>query len=182
MPTDNTYSQFIQQVKQQILESRYQAAKLVNKELLLLYFNIGKMIFEKVHKEKWGNAIVDNLSKDIQAELPGLRGFSSKNLRNMRLFYETYRNDETWQLPTAKIQYDRGKQIGQSSTAKIKTAFTDEVFTALSFTHHILLLNKCKDLNERFFYMQQASANHWTVNLLQHHREQPLSSKRKAAE
>ena len=174
MPTNNTYLQFVQEVKQQILQSRYHAAKLVNRELLLLYYSIGKMIFDKVKKEKWGNAIIDNLSKDIQMELPGLRGFSSKNLRNMRLFFEAYEKDEIWQLPTAKIQNVRIKQIGQSSTAKIKTAFTNEVFIALSFTHHIFLLNKCKDLDERFFYMQQAAANHWTVNLLQHHIESDL--------
>jgi predicted nuclease of restriction endonuclease-like (RecB) superfamily len=174
MQENDTYIQFVQEAKQQILQSRYQAAKLVNKELLFLYFNIGKMIFEKVKKEKWGNAIIENLSKDIQTELPGLRGFSSKNLRNMRLFYEAYRNDEIWQLVTAKFQKDRSKQIGQSSTAKIKTAFADEVFIALSFTHHVLLLNKFKDFDERFFYMQQAASNHWTVNLLQHHIEGDL--------
>jgi len=117
------------------------------------------MIFEKVQKEKWGNAIIDNLSKDIQSELPGLRGFSSKNLRNMRLFYEAYAKIEIWQLMTAKIKNAPGKQIGQSPTAKLKTAFTDEIFIALSFTHHILLLNKCKDLEERFFYIQQATTN-----------------------
>ncbi len=173
MEADNTYLQFIQEVKQQILQSRYQAAKLVNKELLLLYFNIGKMIFKKVKKEKWGNAIIENLSKDIQTELPGLRGFSSKNLRNMRLFYEAYKNDKIWQLLTAKLQKDRTEQIGQSSTAKMKS-FKDEAFFALSFTHHILLLNKCKNLDERFFYIQQAAANYWTVNLLQHHIESDL--------
>ncbi len=151
MTENKTYLQFVQEVKQQILRSRYQAAKLVNKELLLLYYSIGKMIFEKVQKEKWGHAIIDNLSKDIQAELPGLRGFSSKNLRNMRLFFEAYARDEIWQLPTAKFQNNSIKQIGQSSTAKIKAAFKNEMFIALSFTHHILLLNKCKNLDERFF-------------------------------
>ncbi|MGN6353261.1 MAG: PDDEXK nuclease domain-containing protein [Parafilimonas sp.] len=174
MTENKTYLQFVQEVKQQILRSRYQAAKLVNKELLLLYYSIGKMIFEKVQKEKWGHAIIDNLSKDIQAELPGLRGFSSKNLRNMRLFFEAYARDEIWQLPTAKFQNNSIKQIGQSSTAKIKAAFKNEMFIALSFTHHILLLNKCKNLDERFFYMRQASTSHWTVNLLQHHIESDL--------
>ncbi len=99
MPANNSYLKFVQEVKQQILYSRYRAAKLVNKELLLLYFNIGRMIFENVKKEKWGNAIIDNLSKDIQAELPGLRGFSSKNHRNMRQFFEAYEEDGIWQSP-----------------------------------------------------------------------------------
>lgn len=174
MQANNTYIQLVQEIKQQILQSRYQAAKLVNKELLLLYFKIGKMIFEKVQKEKWGNSIIENLSKDIQTELPGLKGFSSKNLRNMRLFYEAYTKDEIWQLITAKLKKNQDKQIGQSPTAKLQTAFADEVFTALGFTHHILLLNKCRDLEERFFYMQQAVSNYWTVNLLQHHIESDL--------
>jgi len=171
MADNKTYLQFVKEVKQQILQSRYQAAKLVNKELLLLYYNIGNMIFEKVKKEKWGNAIIDNLSKDIQTELPGIRGFSSKNLRNMRLFFEAYEDSEIWQSSTAKIQTG---QIGQSSTAKLNTAFTNEIFIAISFTHHILLLNKCKNVDERFFYMRQAAASHWTVSLLQHHIESDL--------
>ena len=90
MPADNTYIKFVQEVKQQILESRYNAARLVNKELLLLYYNIGKMLNEKITKAKWGDKVLQNISADLQKELPGLRGFSAQNLKKMRIFYEAY--------------------------------------------------------------------------------------------
>ena len=73
MADNNTYLQFIREVKQQILESRYQAAKLVNKELLVLYYNIGKMLREKIKQAKWGDKVLQNISADLQNELPGLR-------------------------------------------------------------------------------------------------------------
>src|SRR4249919_341714 len=90
MPDNNTYSKFVQKVKQQILESRYNAARLVNKELLLLYYNIGKMLHEKIKQAKWGDKVLQNISADLQKELPGLRGFSFRNLKNMRKFFEAY--------------------------------------------------------------------------------------------
>jgi len=81
MPAKNTYSKFVQEVKQQILESRYNAARLVNKELLLLYYNIGKMLHEKIKQATWGYKVLQNISADLQKELPGLRGFSAQNIK-----------------------------------------------------------------------------------------------------
>ena len=75
MPANNTYLQFVQEIKQQILESRYQAARLVNKELILLYYNIGKMLNEKIRQAKWGDKVLQSISADLQKELPGLKGF-----------------------------------------------------------------------------------------------------------
>jgi predicted nuclease of restriction endonuclease-like (RecB) superfamily len=174
MSNNKTYLQFVQEVKQQILQSRLQAARLVNRELLLLYYHIGKMIAEKVEEERWGSAVIDSLSRDIQQELPGIRGFSSKNLRNMRLFFEAYYPGEIWQSATAKIKPEATGPNWQLATAEINKGLANEVFTALSFTHHILLLNKCKDLEERSFYIQLSVAHHWTVTLLQHHIDSDL--------
>jgi hypothetical protein len=81
MPTNNSYSKFVQEVKQQILESRYNAARLVNKELLLLYYNIGKMLHEKIKQAKWGAKVLQNISADLQKELPGLEDFPRKILK-----------------------------------------------------------------------------------------------------
>ena len=77
---DKKYIKFVSELKIQILQSRYHAAKLVNNEILLLYFTTGKSITDKLLKENWGNAVIDKLSEDLQKALPGLRGFSSKNL------------------------------------------------------------------------------------------------------
>ena len=71
----------ILELKEAILKSRYQAARLVNKELIVLYFSIGKKISETATKEVWGSKILEQISKELQNELPGLRGFSSGNLK-----------------------------------------------------------------------------------------------------
>ncbi|WP_018626077.1 PDDEXK nuclease domain-containing protein [Niabella aurantiaca] len=183
MKPQKPYLQFVQTVKRQILQSRYQAAKLVNRELLLLYYTIGHSLQEKMTTAFWGHKVLQQIAADLQKELPGLRGFSYRSLKNMRQFYECYqasaiRQSLTAQLPgpPKKRQHASfpGKLIGQSSTAQLTPSFINSIFTALSFTHHILLINKCKDLNERIYYMQLAVTNHWTVTLLQHHIESRL--------
>jgi predicted nuclease of restriction endonuclease-like (RecB) superfamily len=174
--------QFVQEVKQQILQSRYQAAKLVNKELLLLYHNIGQMLYEKIKQAKWGDKVLQNISVDLQKELPGLKGFSQRSLKKMRQFYAEY-----WQLPIRPLSTARlhstskrkgiSDQIQKSEKEPLSTAQIEslilQAFFQISFTHHILLMT-IKDVTERFFYMQQAAANYWTVNLLQYHIESDL--------
>lgn len=177
------YTRLVKELKKQILQSRYQAARLVNKELLLLYFHTGKILSQKTKKENWGSSVIDTLSADLQKELPGLRGFSAKNLRNMRQFYEAYQHIEIWQSATAKLENRSKTAIWQSATAKLKKPasttrlrkkFITDIFTSLSFSHHIVLLSKCKDIKERLFYMEQAVLNQWSITLLHYHLDNSL--------
>lgn len=186
MKPGKPYLQFVQTVKKQILQSRYQAAKLVNRELLLLYYSIGRSLHEKLTAASWGDKVLQQIAADLQKELPGLRGFSYRSLKNMRQFYECYQGgvigqSSTAQLPVSSKQKSRSSlknTIGQSPTAQLDAPFIDTIFIALGFTHHMLLINKCKELNERIYYMRQAVAHHWTVILLQHHIESRLYHKK----
>lgn len=90
MELSKSYLDNIKALKSAILQSRYRAATLVNKELLTLYFAVGKFISFKIKEEKWGAKVLENLSNDLQNELPGLRGFSATNMKRMRLFFETW--------------------------------------------------------------------------------------------
>jgi predicted DNA-binding transcriptional regulator AlpA len=149
MPANNTYSKFVQEVKQQILESRYNAARLVNKKLLLLYYNIGKMLHEKIKEAKWGDKVLQNISADLQKELPGLRGFSAQNIKKMRIFYEAYPmllqhkiGSSTTNQLADKNNANKNKErstIGSSATNQFEYAQKD-IFYLLSFTHHFLLI------------------------------------------
>jgi hypothetical protein len=71
------YIGFLQELKENILRSRYHAAKLVNKELIILYFQTGKKLSEKIHAQKWGAKVIDNISNDLQRELPRIKRFFS---------------------------------------------------------------------------------------------------------
>ena len=75
--------------KSAILQSCHQAAALVYKELLVLYFAVGKFISRKIEEAKWGAKVIENLSSDLQLELPGLSGFSATNMKRMRLFLDS---------------------------------------------------------------------------------------------
>lgn len=164
---DKKYIEFITDLKQNIVQSRYIAARLVNREQLLLYYRTGKMLFEKIAAENWGTKVIEQISEDLQKQLPGLRGFSYRNLMNMKLFFIEYQRVKFLQSPTAELQKD--DQIGQSPTAELPGAFW-----GITFTHHLLLINKCKSYEERVFYMLQAASGFWSVSLLEHHIEANL--------
>lgn len=158
------YVAFIRELKSRIINSRYQAARLVNREQLLLYYETGKSLSEKIAANNWGAKIIDQIAEDIQKELSGLRGFSRRNLLNMRRFYEAYADLEFVQLATAQLQGDAGAGLG----------LYIEAFFSIGFTHHALLLTKCKDLQERIYYMNMAAKEYWAVSVLQHHIEASL--------
>lgn len=90
MKIDKCYLEFIQSITMQIVESRYAAPRFVNRQQLLLYFKTGKMISDKIKVQKWGSKVLGQISADLQKELPGLKGFSSGNLKKERIFSEAY--------------------------------------------------------------------------------------------
>ncbi len=168
MTTETTYNHFIIEVKNQIVHSRYLAARLVNREQLLLYFIIGKRLSEKVASEKWGTQIIEQIAIDLQKELPGLKGFSYRNLRNMRQFADEYSSIAIWQTASAQLQSADNQEntIWQTASAKLE-GITPELFFGVGFSHHTLLLNKCKVWKERLFYLKKSVENHWTHEMLE---------------
>ena len=92
IPSD--YKSLLGKIKDRIRAAQYQALKAVNKELISLYWDIGHMILNRQKGETWGRSVVEQLAKDVQAEFPGIKGFSASNLWRMKLFYETYVKNE----------------------------------------------------------------------------------------
>lgn len=82
--------QAVKTIKNAILQSQYRAAKGVNREQLSLYFGIGRYISEHSRKGFWGTGAIDRISEQLQKELPGLRGFGVRQIKNMRSFYEEW--------------------------------------------------------------------------------------------
>lgn len=105
---ENDYLQTIQKIKEEIKSSQYRAIKTVNKELILLYWNIGKVI---LNNSKWGNKFIDNLAKDIKMEFPQIKGFSIRNLKYMRKFAELYTDFEFVQTVSAQITWSHNIEI-----------------------------------------------------------------------
>lgn len=91
-------------IKDNIRKSRYSASKAVNRELIILYFSIGKTLSDTVSAKDWGSKILTHISNEIQYEFKGIRGFSVRNLKNMRQFYEEYSYIPIGQLTTAQLR------------------------------------------------------------------------------
>lgn len=159
-----SYLQFINDLKKSIIQSRYQAARLANREQLLLYYKTGKMLSGKVAKEKWGAKVLELISTDIQKQLPGIKGFSSRNLHNMRQLFATYENSVIGQLLTVELQQaeNQSTEIMQTVSAQIEDFFN------LSFSHHIVLLQKCRSNEERLFYIKLSASEAWSLAILEH--------------
>jgi len=104
------------------------------------------MLSEKVKVQKWSIKVLEQIAVDLQSNLQGLKGFSFTNLKKMRQFYEAYTNFEIRPSSTAQmaktdftVQNGGSNPIGQLPTTQLET------FYSISFTHHIFLLNRCKE-------------------------------------
>ena len=138
--SDSRYLHFVRDIKNRIREAQYQALRAVNKELIRLYWDIGRMIVEMQKKYGWGKAVVATLAKDLQTEFPGMQGFSPQNLWYMRQFHDEY----------------------------CKNANLQPLVGEISWTKHLVIMAKCKDNLEREFYIRMTRRMGWTKNVLLH--------------
>ena len=99
------YNTFLTEIKDKIRKAQYEALKSVNKELIALYRDIGKMIVERQEKYGWGRSVVENLAKDLQNEFHGIQGFSAANLWRTRAFYMQYKDNEKLAPLVREISY-----------------------------------------------------------------------------
>ena len=171
------YTEAIQLIKSAILKSRYRAATLVNKELLSLYYGIGKYVSENSRNGTWGTNAIETISERLQQELPGLRGFSQVNIKRMRQFYEE------WQLITANraLSADEIRKNQQFTNRQMSSGdlTSDQIrlFLSIGFTHHYEIIAKAKSLEERLFYIERCATEFWSKETLQHHLKSKLFSK-----
>lgn len=139
----HSYVDFLKEINNRIVEAQNRALRSVNKEMILLYWDIGKGIVEKQRQEGWGNSIIENLASDLQRSFPGMKGFSTRNLWRMRDLYLSYRDNE--KLPT--------------------------LLAEISWSHNIAILEKSKDLLEREFYIRMSRKYNWSYRVLLNHIE-----------
>uniref|UniRef100_UPI0025D8D5D4 DUF1016 N-terminal domain-containing protein n=1 Tax=Thomasclavelia sp. TaxID=3025757 RepID=UPI0025D8D5D4 len=105
---DKSYISVFEDIKQQIKTSQHKAILNANKEMILMYWNIGKII---ENNSEWGNKFIDNLSKDIRREFPTAKGFSTRNLKNMVRFYREYPDVKFVQTVSAQIPWSHNLEI-----------------------------------------------------------------------
>lgn len=134
------YSRFLAEIKERVRSAQYNALKVVNTELVSLYWDIGRMIVERQTDSTHGAAIAELLAADLRAEFSGIAGFSRRNIFYMREFYLYYRADERVQPLVAQI----------------------------GWSHNLAVLQRCKDPLEREFYIRMTRKFGWSKNVLIH--------------
>ena len=149
-PTDKTpknslgkpqdYPRLLSEIKERIRSAQYEALKAVNKELVGLYWDIGRMIVERQDVEGWGKAVVEQLAADLRTEFPGVGGFSASNLWRMKAFFEAY--------------------TGLEKLAPL--------VREIGWSHNLAILERCKDPLEREFYLRMTRKFGWSKNVLIH--------------
>lgn len=135
---DKGYVIFLNKLKDKIIDSQQKAVMSVNKELLLLYWNIGNLILNKQGEGILEDLIIDELSKDLKIAFPNMQGFSERNLRCMRKFAEAYKDEE----------------------------FVKEVASKISWSHNIILMDKIDDYDKRVYYINKIIENSWEKTTL----------------
>lgn len=134
------YAEFLEELKNRVASSRYKAARVVNRELLILYHYIGKQILQKQSEKAWGAKVIQNLSKDLSHAFPEMKGFSLANLHNMRRFAELYPDSE----------------------------FLQQVAGELPWYHHVVLMERVKENSTRLFYIKHATEYGWSRAVMIH--------------
>ena len=159
------YNDAVRQIKTAILKSQSKALAGVNQEQLALYYGIGRYISNNSRSGFWGKDAIDTISRQLSAEMPGLRGFSPRNLRNMRTFYEQWKSfDTNSAVTTAKSKPDSNLAV---TTAELDTREPlmvvpiEEIpfaaFFSIGFTHHLAILLRDKDPGGTVFLHQTLS-------------------------
>lgn len=140
------YPGFLVEIKTRIQQAQIQAALSVNRELLLLYWQIGNDILVRQQEQGWGAKVIDRLARDLRLAFPTMKGFSPRNLKYMRAFAEANPDFPIVQVPLAQI----------------------------TWYHYITLLDKVKDPQQRAWYIHQTTKYGWSRNILVHQIETQL--------
>jgi predicted nuclease of restriction endonuclease-like (RecB) superfamily len=166
------YPVFLAALKERILQARTSAARAVNRDLVLLYWDIGRAIVEKQRALGWGESVIDRLSSDLRAAFPQSTGFSPRNLRDMKRLYLVYSDDAIWRQVVAKIARSGSESpIWQQAVAKLDEcdSVTDrlrQLVAEIPWGHHLLILNKLSDPAARFYYIHATAQLGWSRNVL----------------
>ncbi len=167
------YVEAVKVIKTAILRSQSRAVAYTNAEMLSLYYAIGGYVSGNSREGAWGTGAIDEISARLREELPGLRGFSSANIKLMRQFFETWqpylRTNAELSLESKSVavaiemeKTDEGALAMSENRLPVAGDFPMKAFMEISFSHHMEILHKTTVLDERLFYIRECAAGHWS--------------------
>ncbi|MEI7636208.1 MAG: PDDEXK nuclease domain-containing protein [Syntrophus sp. (in: bacteria)] len=176
------YRQFIEDLKTRVVSARISAARAVNRELILLYWDIGRGIVEKQQVLGWGDAVVQMVAADLRRAFPEMRGFSVANVWRMRQLHMVY-SSETILAQAARELENRSPRQGvplfpgqvvpeskavqaASEENSILAQAVRELAAVVPWGHHVLLLGRIKSPPELLYYLRATAQFGWSRNVL----------------
>jgi len=180
------YRRFVEELKARGTAARISAARHVNRDMILLYWDIGRSIEEKQKILGWGESVIDRISKDLRAAFPATTGFSPRNLRDMKRLYLAYTDAAIWRQPVAKLGKStgsRGLLIRRQPVAELASygkylqdrvnlnsaeivQFLQQLVSEIPWGHNLLILNKLTDPVARLYYLRATAHFGWSRSVL----------------
>ena len=148
------------EIKGRIQAAQTRAVFAVNAELVRLYWDIGRLIDRRQERDGWGTAVIPRLARELHNELPDLKGFSERNIGRMIAFYRAYPN------PPAFLPQAAAKISASTKAPQLAAKIPDSLLWTIPWFHHVILMEKVKEIDARRWYMDQTLANGWSRNIL----------------
>lgn len=166
------YGNLLSDIKTRIRQAQVKATLSANAEMIAMYWDIGRMIYERQQHEGWGTGVIPRLAKDIRNELPKVKGFSERNIGYMIRLAREYGGPAILQQAVAKLQQPENKDVlkvpqavGQLPINEY-SVIVQRLVSQIPWGHNILLMERVKDLSSRFWYMEQTVQNGWSRDTL----------------
>ena len=161
------YKIWLESLKNKFRSSQIKASIKVNTTLLEFYWDLGEQIVEKQQEYKWGSGFLEKLSRDLSAEFPDVKGFSYTNVKNIRQWFVF------WQQLVGELKSTKSQQlVGESSVDKTKQ-IVSQIFM-IPWGHNIAIIQKCKNIDEAIYYVQNTLKNGISRSVLVHQIESNL--------
>lgn len=170
------YKDWIIEVKQKVRSAQIKAAIAANTALITFYWDLGKMISDKIKQSNWGDKILENVSMDLKEEFPEVKGFSVSNLKTCKLFYDYFSNSSQAVNDNKNLNTPIGSQLvnqlqsTNNQNNEINSQHEHEVLktvvSQIPWGHIKVIITKIKNLEEALFYIQKTKENNWSRDVL----------------
>jgi predicted nuclease of restriction endonuclease-like (RecB) superfamily len=164
------YRRFIEELKARVNAARISAARHVNRDLILLYWDIGRGIVEKQQILGWGDSVVEMVAADLRRAFPEMRGFSPDSVWRMRQFYSEYADASFLEQAVPEMERREGKHLERAVPEKAGEEFLSQFVRAMlapiPWGHHVELLKKIKAPAARLWYLKATARLGWSRNVL----------------
>jgi len=167
------YRKFIEDLKSRVLSARLSAVRAVNRDLILLYWDIGRGIVAKQQALGWGESVVEMVAADLKQAFPTTTGFSPRNLRSAKQLYLSYSDPIIWLQAVAKLP--GGAKVGDAEiwpqaaailTNETVIEFLQQLVAEIPWGQNLLILNKLSDSAARLYYLRATASFGWSRNVL----------------